>query len=172
MPSDGSLKIHVEKNFPWSVVKSEEKAVEHLSYLRFDLNPMTEELRKNLEVSYNEFYKNFFEALNKEDINLITGCTERVKKSLYVRYNKKSLIISNSYNLEDLKWQKDAISIENKDGIFSTFAIADVSYKEKKSLSIIPLNEEKKNVSFKTVMTYNTAVSYTHLIHWKRWGGL
>lgn len=156
MPSDGSLKIHVEKNFPWSVVKSEEKAVEHLSYLRFDLNPMTEELRKNLEVSYNEFYKNFFEALNKEDINLITGCTEKVKKSLYVRYNKKSLIISNSYNLEDLKWQKDAISIENKDGIFSTFAIADVSYKEKKSLSIIPLNEEKKNVSFKTVMTYNT----------------
>lgn len=159
MPSDGSLKIHVEKNFPWGVVKSEEKTVEHLASLRLDLNPMTEDLRKSLEASYNEFYKNFFEALNKEDMNLITGCSEKVKKSLYDKYSKKSLIVSNSYNLEDLKWQKDAISIENKDGVFSTFAIADVSYKQKKSLSIIPLNEEQKKVSFKTVMTYDTESS-------------
>lgn len=159
MPSDGTLKIHVEKNFPWGVVKSEEKTVEHLASLRFDLNPMTDDLRKSLEASYNEFYKNFFEALSKEDMNLITGCSENVKKSLYDKYSKKSFIVSNSYNLEDLKWQKDAISIENKDGVFSTFAIADVSYKQKKSLSIIPLNEEQKKVSFKTVMTYDTESS-------------
>lgn len=159
MPSDGSLKIHVEKNFPWGVVKSEEKTVEHLASLRFDLNPMTDDLRKSLEASYNEFYKNFFEALSKEDMKLITGCSEKVKKSLYDKYSKKSFIVSNSYNLEDLKWQKDAISIENKDGVFSTFAIADVSYKQKKSLSIIPINEEQKNVSFKTVMTYDTEIN-------------
>lgn len=155
IPSDGSLNIYVERDFPWGTVKSEEKVVEHLSSLRFDLNPMTNELRNDLESSYNEFYENFFEALSKEDINLITGCTEEVKKSLYNKYNKKSLIISNSYNLEDLKWQKDAISIENKENTFSTFAIAEVSYKQKKSLSIIPINEEKKDISLKTIMTYD-----------------
>lgn len=154
-PGDDSIKIYVEREFPWGKIKSEEKTVGELSTVRLDINPMTEDLKGTLENQYKEFYNSFFMALNKGDKSLIVNAKKEVKDYLYDKYKKKSLIISNSYNLQDLKWQKDAISIEYKDGVFSTYAIADVSYKQKKSLVIIPIDEEDKVVSFKTIMNYD-----------------
>ena len=156
-PIPATSKVYASRKFPWSdnEIKSEEKQIEDHSKLILNIDPMTEDVRKSLEDTYREFYKGFFEALSNEDKGYIKNTTESIKSNLYETYNKKSRMVSNSYSMDGLKWQKDAISIEKKDGSFKSRAIADIRYKEKTSLFVFNLSEVEVKKSFDTELTYD-----------------
>lgn len=156
-PIPSTSKVYAVKKFPWSSdeIKSEEKEVNDHSKLVLNIDPMTEVVRKTLEDTYKEFYKGFFQALSKEDKTYIKNTSEPIRDSLYKTYKKDRFIVSNSYYMDGLKWQKDAISIENKDGKFRSRAIADIRYKEKTTLLLFNLNEVEVKKSFDTELTYD-----------------
>ncbi|MEW8957475.1 hypothetical protein, partial [Clostridium sp.] len=120
IPSDGSYKVHLEKEFPWGTVKSEEKEIQDLPKISLQINPLTEQLRVDLEKVYKEFYDNFFKALNEGDKSYIKNTTEDIRDRLYNEYYNSGIIIKNSYDFKNLEWQKDAISIKEEDGKFKT----------------------------------------------------
>lgn len=156
-PIPGTSKVYATKKFPWSneEIKSEEKEIKDYSKLILNIEPMTEDVRKNLEETYKEFYKGFFEALSNADKKYIKNTSESIKDNLYKIYKKDRFIVSNSYAMDGLKWQKNAISIEKKDGKFTSRAIADIRYKEKTNLFVFNLNEIEVKKSFDTELTYD-----------------
>lgn len=156
-PIPGTSKVYASKKFPWSneEIKSEEQEIKDHSKLILNINPMTEEVRKTLEETYKEFYKGFFEALSNGDKKYIKNTSESIKENLYKTYKKDSFIVSNSYVMDGLKWQKNAISIEKKDGKFTSRAIADIRYKEKTNLFVFNLNEVEVRKSYDTELTYD-----------------
>lgn len=156
-PIPATSKVYASKKFPWSSeeIKSEEQEVKDHSKLILNIDPMTEEVRKTLEETYKAFYKGFFEALSNGDTKYIKNTSDEIKNNLYKNYKKDRFIVSNSYAMDGLKWQKNAISIERKDGKFTSRAIADIRYKEKTNLFVFNLNEIEVKKSFDTELTYD-----------------
>lgn len=156
-PIPGTSKVYAAKKFPWSneEIKSEEQEIKDHSKLILNIDPMTEDVRKTLEETYREFYKGFFEALSNGDKKYIKNTNESIKDNLYKTYKKDRFIVSNSYVMDGLKWQKNAISIEKKDGKFTSRAIADIRYKEKTNVFVFNLNEVDVKKSFDTELTYD-----------------
>lgn len=154
MPSDGSYKIYLEKEFPWGVVKSEEKVIGDLAKINLQINPLTEDLKKELEKNYKEFYDNFFKALNEGDKGYIKNTTEEIRNRIYKEYYSRGIIIKDSYDFKNLKWQKDAISIKEEKGEFKTYAIAEVSFKKQKNILFLSYESVDVNKEFITELTY------------------
>lgn len=156
-PIPSTSKVYAAKKFPWSSeeIKSEEKQINDHSKLVLNIDPMTEDVRKTLEENFKDFYKGFFEALSNGDKKYIKNTSDTIKDNLYKLYKKDSFIVSNSYSMDGLKWQKNAISIDHKDGKFTSRAIADIRYKEKTNLFVFNLNEVEVKKSFDTELTYD-----------------
>lgn len=155
IPSDGSCNVYVERQFPWGSVKSEEKSIGDSGIMKLDLSPLTDDLRMHLEEVYKDFYNNLFKALTDSDKGKIKNTSNTIKDELYNKYYEKGFIIKNSYELKDLKWEQNNISMKYEGGKYKTYAIAEISYQKQKTIVFIPYNEETINKSFMTELTYD-----------------
>lgn len=155
IPSDGSCNVYVERQFPWGIVKSDEKTIGDSGVIKLDLNPLTDDLRMHLEGIYKDFYNDLFRAVTDGNKDKIKNTSSTIKDELYNKYYQKGMIIKNSYELKDLKWEQNNISMKYEDGKYKTYAIAEISYQKQQSIVFIPYNEETINKSFMTELTYD-----------------
>lgn len=78
---DGSSEVHIEKEFPWGVVKSEAIPIDD-SFIRVDLDPMNEDLLESIQMSTRNFYLEFVHAMNTSDVSMATHMSQEIKDAM------------------------------------------------------------------------------------------
>lgn len=73
---DGSVKIMVEKEFPWGKAKSAETAITSASNLMLPVQTLTDELKEQAMELINEYRQSWFEARTERDVSLIKNAGE------------------------------------------------------------------------------------------------
>lgn len=75
--------FHIERDFPWGRVKSEEvKLEENETYYELNLDPVTEEVEEGLINAVSEYHEKTVEANKEFDANLYTNVTSMFKEWL------------------------------------------------------------------------------------------
>lgn len=152
MPSDGSIKLSLKKEFPWGVITGTEEEVREISDINLNLNISNEKLWNDVNTSISEFYKSVFEALNEEDKNVITMATEEAKNKIYSVLEKNYIILKNKYNISSLNIDKDKSKFEYKDGEYTGTVVCNVKYNISKFL--FGLGKEENTKKFLTRVVY------------------
>lgn len=78
---DGDNKVHVEKEFPWGVIKSEAIPVTS-GYLRAEINPVNDVFQEEIMTTVQTFFQSWVDALNSLDAAKVTSTSETYKESL------------------------------------------------------------------------------------------
>ena len=155
IPLKANITLYGEKAFPWGIIKSEEKTIVDTSNIRLDLNPLNDELRSSLEEKYKEFYESLFTALNQKNLNLIEEPSRKAAEVIYNKYKSSALIIKESYEMTDIQWEQNAISLKTEDSTYKANAIVNLSYNKNISLAGFPISLRPKVLSFQTILSYS-----------------
>lgn len=78
---DGSSEVHVEREFPWGVVKSEAIPIDS-GFIRVDLDPVNNDLHEAIQTATRNFYLEMLNALNTKDVSMANHMSEEIKESL------------------------------------------------------------------------------------------
>lgn len=157
IPLDQSIIAYAEKTFPWGTVQSSEVEVNNTSKIRLEINPLTEDLKEKLELTYKDFYDSLFLALTEETKELMENCTDEVRDNIYSKLKKDTIIIKNSYSITDINFEQDVISLNSDINNFTAIANITVAYKEQKRLFIIDLpSYNTVTKKFKTYLVYDS----------------
>lgn len=83
-PTDGSVKMHVEKEYPWGTSKSEVVTVDNGNVIFDEAYALTEEQRNDLMKQINGTISDYYNALNKKDVSKLPGdgVTDNLMKQL------------------------------------------------------------------------------------------
>jgi hypothetical protein len=155
-PGDNPIKVYVEKEFPWGLLRSTESEFTNTSRLRLDINPLTDELKEQLETAYNEFYASLFQALSTGKPDIIRNADPGLKNQMYSSLKRDSIILKDSYTIGAIDFEQGFIAVQSKGNSFAASANVTVTYKTSKNLFGIALPNSYKTESkkFKTVLTY------------------
>lgn len=78
---DGSIKVHLEKEFPWGLVKSDAVPI-NSEDINIDLTPENDAFRDSIQSAVRVFYEEYVTALNTMDISKATHMSKEVKEAL------------------------------------------------------------------------------------------
>lgn len=78
---DGSSTVHVEREFPWGVVKSEDISIDS-NFIRVDLDPVNDDLRDSIQHATRNFYLEFVNVMNTQDVSTATHMSKEIKDAL------------------------------------------------------------------------------------------
>lgn len=81
-PVGDSVKIAVQKEFPWGVIRSEEKAVEGQSWMYLPLDAMNDEVKGQIMDTINQFNHSGVEALTARDSSKLVNVTQNYLAAL------------------------------------------------------------------------------------------
>jgi hypothetical protein len=76
VPTDGSVEVHVEKDFPWGTVSTEPVAIFGSDEYDFDIDPLTEELKQEIMDTVNKFEEEWTYAVKNLDASVYTTLTD------------------------------------------------------------------------------------------------
>ena len=156
-PGTDSIKFFIERDFPWGRITSTEIEVTTSSKVRLDINPLTPELKAQLDTSFKTFYQSLFNALSAEKPDLIKNAEDNVKKQMYSWLKDDSFIVKNSYSMKDIEYEQDIMELHPKEGSFTASANVTVAYKTSKKILVFNLPGSYTTISqkYKTTLTYN-----------------
>lgn len=152
LATDGSVKIHLEKDFPWGKINSEEVSVSDIPKVTININMENDKLKEETKELVSEFYESVFKALNEKEKDLINKSTEEVKNKVYGILEESYIILKRNYKIISIN-----ISDENKEyiyenGEYTAILSVDISYEVSKTFLNLSPNENNK--SFSTQITY------------------
>ncbi|MGL4774654.1 MAG: TcaA 3rd/4th domain-containing protein [Clostridium sp.] len=149
---DGTVKAHIEKDFPWGKIKSEEYTIKDISNIKIDMEISNDVLIKDVTNVVNGFYESVFSALNEEEKDLITNATSEAVNKVYGIMERKYFILKNKYIVEniELKQENSVYSFEGKK--YKATIVADVEYEVSKEF--LGFDKERKNNKFFTKLVY------------------
>lgn len=78
---DGSIKVHLEKEFPWGLVKSDAVPIDSED-INIDLVPANDAFRDSVQSAVRVFYEEYVTALNTLDISKASHMSKEVKEAL------------------------------------------------------------------------------------------
>jgi len=113
---DGSIKMYLQKEFPWGVMKGEEVKIVGDKSMKLKLSGLNEELQTSMMEKINVFRKACLDAQTARDTSKITNVSVNRKKQLdqllKLEIDAKLLYAANvikiSYDLDSMKvYQKD-----------------------------------------------------------------
>lgn len=78
---DGSNQVHVEKEFPWGVVKSEVLPID-TEYIRLEINPENDEFREQIQTATQNFYQEMITSLNTGNVEETSHMSSSVKEAV------------------------------------------------------------------------------------------
>lgn len=157
LPKDKEIKIHLEREFPWGKINSEEVLISNDQYIKLDINMVNNQLNNMIDEKVNEFYFSSFEALNSKDKSLILGATEEVRQMVYNYINEKAFLLSNNYEITDLSVEIEKSDFKYEDNIYKASLLTKIDYSVYKKLlpfvknfneSYFILNLEYENEDF------------------------
>lgn len=146
LPKDKDIKIHLEREFPWGKINSEEVLISNDQYIKLDINMVNDELNNMIYEKVNEFYFSSFEALNSKDKSLILGATEEVKEMVYNYINEKAFLLSNNYEITDLSVEIEKSDFKYEDNIYKASLVTRINYSVYKKL--LPFVKNSNESSF------------------------
>lgn len=146
LPKDKDIKIHLEREFPWGKINSEEVLISNDQYIKLDINMVNDELNNMIDEKVNEFYFSSFEALNSKDKSLILGATEEVKDMVYNYINEKAFLLSNNYEITDLSVEIEKSDFKYEDNIYKASLVTRIDYSVYKKL--LPFVKNSSESSF------------------------
>ena len=146
LPKDKDIKIHLEREFPWGKINSEEVLISNDQYIKLDINMVNDELNNMIDEKVNEFYFSSFEALNSKDKSLILGATEEVKDMVYNYINEKAFLLSNNYEITDLSVEIEKSDFKYEDNIYTASLVTRINYSVYKKL--LPFVKNSNESSF------------------------
>ncbi|MDQ0148529.1 hypothetical protein ACFO6R_01730 [Eubacterium multiforme] len=152
MPSDGSIKLSIKKEFPWGEIAGTEEEVKEIPDIRLNLNISNEKLWSDVNTSIDKFYKSVFEALNDEDKNVITMATDEAKNKIYSVLEKNYFILKNKYDMVSLNIDKDKSKFEYKNGEYIGTIVCNVQYNTSKIF--LGLGKQENTKKFLTRVVY------------------
>lgn len=134
LPKDKEIKIHLEREFPWGKINSEEVLISNDQYIKLDINMVNNQLNNMIDEKVNEFYFSSFEALNSKDKSLILGATEEVRQMVYNYINEKAFLLSNNYEITDLSVEIEKSDFKYEDNIYKASLLTKIDYSVYKKL--------------------------------------
>ncbi|MCR6515607.1 MAG: TcaA 3rd/4th domain-containing protein [Clostridium sp.] len=151
-PSDGSVKISIEKDLPWGKVKSEEVQIKDKPDITINLNIKNDELFNEVQTLVDNFYDSVFKALNEENKELINAATNEAKDKVFGVLEKKYFFLKNQYEITGINIDKEKSKFTYENGEFKGSVVCDVNYDVSKVL--FGLGKESKNTKFFTKIIF------------------
>lgn len=151
-PTDGSIKIQIEENFPWGIIKSEEVYVYDKPDVNIDINMKSDVLFTEIQQTVESFYNSVFKALNEENKDAIDAATDNVKNKVYSVLEENYFLFKNKYNMIGLQIDKEKSTFDYIDGKYRASIVCDVNYDVSKVF--LSLGKDNKNTKFFTKMIY------------------
>lgn len=152
LPIDGSVALHLEKDFPWGRVKGQEVTVGDSPTIKLDINLENDKLKSDMKEVVDNYYNGVFDALNKEDKSLIQNSTEQAKDKIYSILEKDYFILKNRYQIEKINIIYDKNQYSYKNGEYRATIVVEVSYDISKTF--LELNKNSNTKSFFTKLIY------------------
>ncbi|MBD7913009.1 TcaA 3rd/4th domain-containing protein [Clostridium cibarium] len=151
--TDGSVLLHIENDFPWGRIKSEDVAVRNTPNMKLDINMENDEMKSELEEASNDFYNSVFKSLNYEDKNSIKAATETTRDKIYDILEKKYIFLKNEYTIKNVNIDNEKSQYDYNDGIYRAILVVKVDYEIKKSF--LGLNKSNNSKLFFTKLIYD-----------------
>lgn len=143
IPSNKSIEVFLEKDFPWGKVKSEPYEITDVTLLNIPLNGMNEKCKKDIQITMDSFFISIFEALNTGDLNIINSCNEDAKNSIYEEFKTKSWFLKDNYEMSDLSTVIQESELVEVDGVYKSKIEVKINYNVyKKILPFIKTDKE------------------------------
>ena len=146
IPKDKDIKMYLEKEFPWGIIKSEDVWVNSNQYIKLDINMVNDTLNSMIDEIVNSFYSSSFEALNTKDKNIISNATEEVKTMVYNYINEKTFLLSNNYEITDLTGEIEKSDFKYEDNKYKASLVTKINYSVYKK--ILPFVKNSNESSF------------------------
>ena len=146
IPKDKDIKMYLEKEFPWGIIKSEDVWVNSNQYIKLDINMVNDTLNSMIDEIVNSFYSSSFEALNTKDKNIISNATEEVKTMVYNYINEKTFLLSNNYEITDLTVEIEKSDFKYEDNKYKASLVTKINYSVYKK--ILPFVKNSNESSF------------------------
>lgn len=152
-PIDGSVKIHIERDFPWGRIKGEDVSITDNPNIVLSISMENDTLKENINVLIDEFYDSVFKALNDGDKNLIKRSNNETKDKIYESIKTNYFILKNKY--ENIKIDTDFQNTQYyyKDGVYKATVVVNVDYTVSKK--ILGINKKEYSKSFFTNIIFS-----------------
>lgn len=151
LPIDGTITMHLEKDFPWGRVKGEKIKVLCNPIMKLDIDMENDKLKADIQEAVSSYYKGVFKSLNEEDKALILNSTEEAQDKMYGILEKKYFLLKNKYNINEINIIEKNNEYSYKDGLFRATIVVDINYEISKLLGI---NKSSNDKSFFTKLLY------------------
>lgn len=151
LSSDGSVKVHIEKDYPWGRLTSEEVEVRDVPSINLEIDMRNDTLLTKVSDSVDGFYNSVFDALNEENKDLINNCSDDVKEKIYNILEQSYFILKNKYIINEINIKEDNSDFKYENGTYNGNVIVEVHYTVSKYFGI---TKEKNSKSFSTKVIY------------------
>lgn len=150
--SDGSVNVHLEKDFPWGRINSGNVAIKDINKLKINIDMNNEELQTSLNIIVKSFYESVFNSLNEEDKDLISDATEETKNKIYTIIEKEYFILKNKYTISNINIDNDKSEFSYSNGMYKANIVVNLDYNISKTF--LGLNKTSSEKSFFTKLVY------------------
>ena len=152
VPTDGTVSIHLEKEFPWGRNKGEEVVITDTPIINITIPISNEALEEDITNVINIFYESVFVALNKQDKRYIENCMEETKNKIYTSVEENYILFKNKYSNLKINIDFENSQYFYEDNTYRATIVVNVQYDVSKA--ILNLNKETYSKSFFTRIVY------------------
>ena len=152
VPTDGTVSVYLEKDFPWGRNKGEEVKITENPTINLTVPISNETLEGDLTNIITKFYESVFVALNKQNKKYIENCTNDIKNKIYSSVEKKYILFKNKYSNLKINIDFDNSLYFYTDDTYRATIVANVQYDVSKA--ILDINKETYTKSFFTRIVY------------------
>lgn len=152
VPTDGTVSVYLEKDFPWGRNKGEEVKITENPTINLTVPISNETLEGDLTNIITKFYESVFVALNKQNKKYIENCTNDIKNKIYSSVEKKYILFKNKYSNLKINIDFDNSQYFYTDDTYRATIVANVQYDVSKA--ILDINKETYTKNFFTRIVY------------------
>jgi len=152
IPNDGTVSVHIERDFPWGYLKGNKVLVKDTPNLILGINMENDEMKLDMSTVSKSFYNSVFKALNEEDKSSIANATEVTKEKIYGILEKKYIFLKNKYTIKNIDNMDEKTQYVFENGVYRATLVVKVDYEMKKSF--LGLGKSNDSKMFFTKLIY------------------
>ncbi len=152
IPSEGSIEMFLEEDFPWGTIRSDISKVTDSDYINIEINMVNDKLMGDVENKIYGFYESVFQGLNEGKKELMINCTDDVSKKIYDYMEKEYFIIKNDYEIGELNINIEKSEFKKIENSYKGSVVTKVNYTISKGW--IPFTKKQYETYFLLSMDY------------------
>lgn len=144
IPSDGTVSVHIERDFPWGSLKGDKVVINDTPNIILNINMENDEMKSDMSTRAISFYNSVFTALNEGNKASIDNSTEETKEKIYSILEKRYIFLKNKYTIANVSIMDDKTQYVFEGGVYTATLVVEVDYEiEKKFLGLSKSNDSK-----------------------------